>query len=56
MTPRITTGEESNFLNAERWVPRSLKALELAEIINSKFGNVCSTSIDTDPELKEQEG
>ena len=37
-------------------VPRPLKASELAEIMNSKFGNVCYAGIDTDPELKYPKG
>ena len=37
-------------------VPRPLKALELAEIMNSKFGNVCYAGIDTDPELRYPKG
>ena len=31
-------------------VPRPLRAMELAESINTKFGNVCYAGIDTDNE------
>ena len=37
-------------------IPRPLKASELAEIMNSKFGNVCHAGIDTDPLLKYPKG
>ena len=37
-------------------MPRPLKASELAEIMDSKFGNVCYAGIDTDPELKYPKG
>ena len=33
-----------------------MKASELAEIMNNKFGNVCYAGIDTDPELKYPKG
>ena len=37
-------------------VPRPLKALELADIFNSRYGNVCYAGIDCDPELKYPKG
>ena len=37
-------------------VPRPLKASELAEIMNSKFGSVCYASIDADTEFKYPKG
>lgn len=37
-------------------VPRPLKAIELAEIFNSRYGNVCYSGIDCDPELKYPKG
>ena len=37
-------------------VPRPLKANELAEIFNSRYGNVCYSGIDCDPELKYPKG
>lgn len=37
-------------------VPRPLKASELAEIFNSRYGNVCYSGIDCDPELKYPKG
>ena len=37
-------------------VPRPLKAHELADIFNSRYGNVCYAGIDVDPELKYPKG
>ena len=37
-------------------VPRPLKACELADIFNSRYGNVCYAGIDCDPELKYPKG
>lgn len=37
-------------------VPRPLKAMELADIFNSRYGNVCYAGIDCDPELKYPKG
>ena len=37
-------------------VPRPLKAAELADIFNSRYGNVCYAGIDCDPELKYPKG
>ena len=37
-------------------VPRPLKARELADIFNSRYGNVCYAGIDVDPELKYPKG
>lgn len=37
-------------------VPRPLKAIELAEIMNEKYGNVCYAGIDIDTELKYPKG
>ena len=37
-------------------VPRPLKAKELAEIFNSRYGNVCYAGIDCDPELRYPKG
>ena len=37
-------------------VPRPLKAIELAEIMNEKYGNVCYAGIDIDIELKYPKG
>ena len=37
-------------------VPRPLKAGELADIFNSRYGNVCYSGIDCDPELKYPKG
>lgn len=37
-------------------VPRPLKALELAYIMNNLYGGVCYAGIDTDPELKYPKG
>ena len=37
-------------------VPRPLKASELADIFNSRYGNVCYAGIDCDPELKYPKG
>ena len=37
-------------------VPRPLKASELADIFNSRYGNVCYAGIDCDPDLKYPKG
>ena len=37
-------------------VPRPLKACELADIFNSRYGNVCYAGIDCDPDLKYPKG
>ena len=37
-------------------VPRPLKAAELADIFNSRYGNVCYAGIDCDPDLKYPKG
>ncbi len=37
-------------------VPRPLKAAELGDIFNSRYGNVCYAGIDCDPELKYPKG
>jgi cytoplasmic polyadenylation element-binding protein len=37
-------------------VPRPLKACELADIFNSRYGNVCYAGIDFDPDLKYPKG
>ena len=37
-------------------VPRPLKACELADIFNARYGNVCYAGIDCDPDLKYPKG
>ena len=37
-------------------VPRPLKALELAQVMNEKYGNVAFVAIDCDSELKYPKG
>ena len=37
-------------------VPRPLKACELADIFNSRYGNVCYAGINVDPELQYPKG